>query len=1399
MFPTQIRTFVPVRRAHVMKTRNCITAAILAVSVLVQSAISQTYSSSGRWSTASPSRPIGSAAESDRTPIHMAWMRGWDDWDTALGMSAGHHHSYLFWWENRDNLCITAPLQHFHGALYGWDPPATPFSCGGSMMDAGFTALSLSDTELDPVRAEESGHDIFCGANSMLSSGVLGVVGGAGAENSGSIMSATFDPHHATGSSMWTYRGRMSTPRWYPTLVEQSGTNKQLIYSGLQYAQLHVIGGMNTLSGTLAEHPRAYIEHARLIESGGWNSESQPAPDPSPPSGVPGEPTPRNWAVAPVTYDDNGDPERAFLYGGKDTTAVVFSEKVYLLDMQHADGLETQQWTATTLDASGAQPAGRFGCSAVVDFAPVSVNGVVKESRDVLWVFGGATQDGMTPVVLKGFLDPPNSNNWLWQQFTTLSNPSSPGVLPGGRLHAAYAYDAKRHRMIVYGGYTDASGTTVTSDANAWALNLGLTPTWKKLVTTQTGASRPLPLAEASLAYGPDDTEHLNGDRADMYLYGGTSAGSSSSYKSDVWLAYLGVTGDTLSWFKLPIASGTTDPAARIGAIVARDRNSWNLRVYGGKTASGLTDAYGYHISIYRDRINAGCDSMPRAWNRELASGSGARYGAVGISDSYELTAKSVEIHGPNTTDTLWTPLAGADRMDLFYPHLFPLPNGHIFNAFAYVWGRPTDELVPPDATHSNWRWQNFTAPLATTDPLFDLGGGSSVMLTHADGSMDFMKCGSRDIELPTFGSPLGLSARLHVDAAGHPVGGWTSAGSMVPRLFHNLVTLPDGRVLVTGGADRNDQGLRNLGHAITQPQLWDPTASAATAWSAANTLADEGVLRGYHSGCLLMPTGQAVSGGGNDDSTAAYKRKFKVFCPPQAFSGNTPRAQARFNGAPNNIQFNAPSGTQTFRLGLDGSNASLTSRVVLIRPGAATHGLNTSQVSAELNFAPCDVGLVVTAPVQNSIPEGDYLLFAQIGGYWTLGTWTHVSNSATSYAAGGEPAACYMGGAGGGDDPGVILRGSFAVQSTSGTVRILDNTLFSGVADGEHAADALRLPSGPVATPEGPVIRLRHHGQGRHDYDGVRLVAVDHAPGQLAHRGDAGVVVGTHAPATACVDDRGEDDLAAMQSGDGIALKSGDVVDVRLTDAMGADSLLWIESSGHPADDGGIVIEQELSSGWHELGVVTPRAKRDAEVLGALLSSHLRLTALGRHRLFGLGRFTAGPAPTRTVLTPLSAERAGHGAADASQPFTLVDGDTMFVHFAALEPPADAARDWFPEVSGTPRGYQPTVATLHARHAPAIEPEERPFVFRLIGGVPNPFAMGTHVLFELPRAGTVRLDVYDAQGRRIRTLGGRFEAGRNSVQWNRRTDAGTLAPRGVYFMRLSSATDEANGRLVVL
>lgn len=1351
--------------------------------VLAAIAGADPYSTTGRWTNASPSIAIGDTVNNDRTPIHMALIRGDDDWNTSGGRAANHHHSYLFWWENRDNFCNppgTGTKPHFHGGLYAWDPPASSYDCSGNMMQAGFTRLSLADSILDPG-GEDGGHDIFCGGNALLSTGALAVVGGAGAENSGSVQSAIFDPH-VTGRSMWTRTGRLNLPRWYPTIIQQDSSNRMIAYAGLQYAQLHILGGHGT---SLSGHPLGWVPHAQLAAGGSWAAESLPDSD-TVTVAAPRRPSPRDFSVAPLREDENENPAHAILFGGIDSSATSLKDVWWL--KHHVDnGVESQQWFKFTTISGDGPSTGLFGMSAVADVDSSWLHD--SKWREHLWVFGGASGSSgkAKTLVYRGKVASRDSREWVWTSMApTPVAPDTTG--PTGRVQASYAYDAKYNRLIVFGGYTTLSPDTVTSDTSVWSLSLEDNPTWKRL--TQTTPDRPQALAEASLVAGPDNLEHLSGDKANMYLYGGQSVGGvTSSMKSDVWLLYF-PDPDHVTWKQLNIASSPSGPGPRAGAVIARDRNSWFLRVYGGKTPSGLADGKIWRMDIFRDRTVGSCDTDARPWAELGESPSGGRYGAVGVSDAFEIAATTVEAR--TMSDTTWNKISasGQDRFEEFYPLLFPLPNGHIYDAFARLYGRPTSEFNPTTGA-----WSQFTAS-SSNDTLMAFGGGSAVMQSHIDGSMDILKCGPKDVELSPGLAPKGWTAKLKVDRYGGLASTWQTAGVMHPRVFHNLVSLPDSKVLVTGGARINSQGVVDSTSGVTRPQLWDPTTLA---WSDSSTLADELVLRGYHSGALMLPTGQVLTGGGNDSVLARMdKHKFKVFCPPQSYSVNTALSQLALQGAPNLVPFEA-----SFRIGLSNAVANTVTRVVLIRPGAPTHGFNSSQAYVEVSFMVCGDGLDCWAPKRYTVPEGDYLIFAQIGGYWTRGDWVRLSGSgSTTYASGGEPVACDPGGgSGGGDDPGEELIGPHSASRAviGAAARYLDNTLFSGVADGEHATDRLRLPGGPMAIGSGPTVRLRHKAEGHDDIDGVRLVAIDHATGELAHRGATDIVVGSHAPAISCKDAQAVSRLAELQSSEGMWVAPGDVFDVHLSDAHGDDSLLWIESSGHPADDGGIVIEQELASGWQELGVVTPRAKRDAEVLGNLVSSHLRLTALGRHRLFGLGRFTAGPAPTRTALAPLAAERAGHGGFDASQPFSLADGDTALVHFAALDPPADGVRDWFLEVAGTPRGYQPTAVALHARHAPALEPAEHRFIFRLIGGVPNPFAMGTHVLFELPRAGTVRLDVYDAQGRRIRTLGGRFEAERNSVQWNRRTDAGTLAPRGVYFMRLSSGADEANGRLVVL
>jgi len=84
----------------------------------------------------------------------------------------------------------------------------------------------------------------------------------------------------------------------------------------------------------------------------------------------------------------------------------------------------------------------------------------------------------------------------------------------------------------------------------------------------------------------------------------------------------------------------------------------------------------------------------------------------------------------------------------------------------------------------------------------------------------------------------------------------------------------------------------------------------------------------------------------------------------------------------------------------------------------------------------------------------------------------------------------------------------------------------------------------------------------------------------------------------------------------------------------------------------------------------------------------------------------------------------------------------------------------------------------------------------------PNPARGATAFAYTLPGDGRVELTVHDASGRRVRRLlDGPATAISGTVNWDRRDDAGRLAPAGVYFVRLvfAGATAGTAERRVVL
>lgn len=92
------------------------------------------------------------------------------------------------------------------------------------------------------------------------------------------------------------------------------------------------------------------------------------------------------------------------------------------------------------------------------------------------------------------------------------------------------------------------------------------------------------------------------------------------------------------------------------------------------------------------------------------------------------------------------------------------------------------------------------------------------------------------------------------------------------------------------------------------------------------------------------------------------------------------------------------------------------------------------------------------------------------------------------------------------------------------------------------------------------------------------------------------------------------------------------------------------------------------------------------------------------------------------------------------------------------------------------------------------------PEKYELSQNYPNPFNLTTRIDYTLPKAGYVRLTVYNLLGQEVTTLvNGIRSPGTHSVMWNGLDDHGIVVPSGIYIYRMEAGSVSKTAKMLLL
>ena len=277
-----------------------------------------------------------------------------------------------------------------------------------------------------------------------------------------------------------------------------------------------------------------------------------------------------------------------------------------------------------------------------------------------------------------------------------------------------------------------------------------------------------------------------------------------------------------------------------------------------------------------------------------------------------------------------------------YYPWTYLLPDGRLFIAGPEIPTRRFDWQNPIDDPNNTWNTNQGTRSIGGQN-------GTSVLLPLRSPNYEprVMIMGGNSGGLINSAEIIDLSVTTP---------SWSNLENMnEARGNLTSVLLPNGKVFVAGGIP-GAPGLNDGGSA----EIFDPQ-KPEEGWQVGPIM---NYPRNYHSSMLLLPDGSVLVGG--DPQQGGNPTPHERYYPGYCFT-----IRPEITNVQNSVQHGNVFDIHT-------SDASRITEVILMYPGAVTHGFNMTQRSIECEIVNTagNIVQVIAPPHGNIAPLGHYLVF---------------------------------------------------------------------------------------------------------------------------------------------------------------------------------------------------------------------------------------------------------------------------------------------------------------------------------------------------------------------------------------------------------------------------------------